>query len=68
VLVGATGPACAQSDGPDHPEQDSAAEQKANSPSDLGELELHTVEQMTAVLMSMLDRLGAAHHRPFSRA
>jgi hypothetical protein len=25
-------------------------------------------EQVTAVLTSVLDRLGAAHHRPFSRA
>jgi hypothetical protein len=35
------------------------------------ELETHdqaAVEEVTAVLTSMLDRLGTAHHRPFSRA
>jgi len=25
-------------------------------------------EEVTAVLTAVLDRLGAAHHRPFSRA
>ncbi len=41
---------------PDEPAPDIAAE--------LAELE----EQTTAVLTGVLDRLGAAHHRPFSRA
>jgi pilus assembly protein FimV len=34
----------------------------------LREAEEVAAEQVTAVLTSMLDRLGAAHHRPFSRA
>ena len=29
--------------------------------------EVVTSEQVTAVLTAVLDRLGAAHHRPFSR-
>jgi hypothetical protein len=41
--------------------------QTSNCPPDRGELERRTAEEMTAVLISMLDRLGAAHHRPFSR-
>jgi hypothetical protein len=32
------------------------------------EAEEVAVEEMTAVLTAVLDRLGAAHHRPFSRA
>jgi hypothetical protein len=56
-----------QSDGPDDAKPDGPAEQAASNSPDPGELERHTAEQMTAVLMSMLDRLGAAHHRPFSR-
>lgn len=43
-------------DTPDTPETDISAE--------LAELE----QQTTAVLTGVLDRLGAAHHRPFSRA
>jgi hypothetical protein len=27
-----------------------------------------TAEEVTAVLTAVLDRLGAAHHRPFSRS
>jgi hypothetical protein len=63
----ATGLAPARSDGPNDPELERRAAQTANAPPDPGELERRTVEEMTAVLMSMLDRLGAAHHRPFSR-
>jgi hypothetical protein len=35
-----------------------------NISAELAELE----EQTTAVLTGVLDRLGAAHHRPFSRS
>jgi hypothetical protein len=63
----ATGLAPARSDGPNAPELERPAGRTANSPPDPGELERRTVEETTAVLMSMLDRLGAAHHRPFSR-
>jgi len=49
---------------PDQPQQqqtqDIAAELKA--------AEEVATEQVTAVLTAVLDRLGAAHHRPFSRA
>jgi hypothetical protein len=49
-----------------------AAEQRATeqADADAGEpdaTELAAVEQATALLSSVLDRLGAAHHRPFSR-
>jgi hypothetical protein len=58
----------AQSDGPDEGKLDGPAAQAASNSPDPRELERHTAEQMTAVLISMLDRLGAAHHRPFSRS
>jgi hypothetical protein len=51
---------------------DEEAEQPAQPPSDLaGELaaaEEVAAEEVTAVLTAVLDRLGAAHHRPFSRS
>ena len=30
--------------------------------------DVRAAEEMTALLTSVLDRLGAAHHRPFSRS
>jgi len=36
--------------------------------SDVAGAEGIEVERVTAVLTATLDRLGAAHHRPFSRA
>jgi hypothetical protein len=51
----------------DTPPEEPAREGDASEPSiaaELAELE----EQTTAVLTGVLDRLGAAHHRPFSRA
>jgi hypothetical protein len=30
--------------------------------------DVQAAEEMTALLTSVLDRLGAAHHRPFSRS
>jgi hypothetical protein len=49
------------------PEEPVQAEESAPEPdisAELAELE----EQTTAVLTGVLDRLGAAHHRPFSRS
>jgi hypothetical protein len=49
------------------PEEPAQAEESIPEPdisAELAELE----EQTTAVLTGVLDRLGAAHHRPFSRA
>jgi hypothetical protein len=49
-----------------------AAEEPTEPPADIaGELkaaEEVAAEEVTAVLTAVLDRLGAAHHRPFSRA
>ncbi|MFI4992622.1 MAG: hypothetical protein ACHQCH_03260 [Solirubrobacterales bacterium] len=47
-------------DAPAEETQDIAAEPKAAEEAEM--------EQVTAVLTAVLDRLGAAHHRPFSRA
>jgi hypothetical protein len=49
------------------PEPPAAVEPLPASPEPVAAEELAT-EQVKAVLTSMLDRLGAAHHRPFSRA
>jgi len=50
------------------PEPDSPAEQKDDIAAELLAAEEVAAEQVTAVLAGVLDRLGAAHHRPFSRA
>jgi hypothetical protein len=63
----ATASAPGGSNGSNDAGHERAPAQTANCPPDPGELERRTAEEMTAVLMSMLDRLGAAHHRPFSR-
>jgi hypothetical protein len=49
---------------------DISAEQKAAADlaAELTALEESMAEQVTAVLTTVLDRLGAAHHRPFSRS
>lgn len=49
-------------------EQVAAAERAANLAEELRAAEEAATEEVTAVLTSVLDRLGAAHHRPFSRA
>ena len=49
----------AQHHSEDEPTADISAELKA--------AEEATAEQVTAMLTGVLDRLGAAHHRPFSR-
>jgi hypothetical protein len=43
-------------------------EQPSELSADLQAAEEIAAEEVTAVLTSMLDRLGTAHHRPFSRA
>jgi hypothetical protein len=63
----ATGLAPGRSNGYNDAELERPAGQTPNCPPDRRELERRTAEEMTAVLISMLDRLGAAHHRPFSR-
>jgi hypothetical protein len=56
------------------PSSASAGEQPAEAPAahdiaaELEAAEAIAAEQVTAVLTGVLDRLGAAHHRPFSRA
>jgi len=47
---------------------DSQDDEPADLSAELKAAEEATVEQVTAVLTGMLDRLGAAHHRPFSRS
>jgi hypothetical protein len=46
---------------------DSPNEEPVDTARKLGEAEDVTAERVTAVLTAVLDRLGAAHHRPFSR-
>jgi hypothetical protein len=47
---------------------DSEDEQPTDISAELRAAEEATVEQVTAMLTGVLDRLGAAHHRPFSRS
>jgi hypothetical protein len=47
---------------------ESEDEEPADISAELRAAEEATVEQVTAVLTGVLDRLGAAHHRPFSRS
>jgi hypothetical protein len=49
-------------------EREAQAEQVENISAELMAAEDVTAEEVTAVLTAVLDRLGAAHHRPFSRA
>jgi hypothetical protein len=46
---------------------DTPPDQATDISADLNAAEEVTAEEVTAVLTSVLDRLGAAHHRPFSR-
>jgi hypothetical protein len=48
--------------------EDSGTTQAADISAELMAAEEVAAEQVTAVLAAVLDRLGAAHHRPFSRA
>jgi hypothetical protein len=45
-----------------------AAQRADDTPAEITTAEDIATEEVTAVLTSVLDRLGAAHHRPFSRA
>jgi hypothetical protein len=49
------------------PAVESAIAEPARPATDIA-ADLKAAEEVTAVLTSVLDRLGAAHHRPFSRA
>jgi hypothetical protein len=50
------------------PETDTDAEQVDDISAELLAAEEASAEEVTAVLTAVLDRLGAAHHRPFSRS
>jgi hypothetical protein len=50
------------------PEFDGAVEPQPDIAAEIRAAEEVAAEEVTAVLTSVLDRLGAAHHRPFSRA
>jgi|SRR5271154_208826 len=69
AVTGATGPAL---DGPTisrNPRMvEPSPEPAAVISAELKAAEEAAAEEVTAVLTSVLDRLGAAHHRPFSRA
>ncbi len=49
------------------PEPASAPPDRPDLAAELAQVEQAMVEQDTALLTAVLDRLGAAHHRPFSR-
>ena len=57
-----------QATAPDERETEKPPEHTVDISADLKAAEEVACEQVTAVLTSVLDRLGAAHHRPFSRA
>ncbi len=52
----------------EHPATEETEETAATLAAELEQAEEVAEEQVTAVLTGVLDRLGAAHHRPFSRA
>jgi hypothetical protein len=56
------------SDGMSEPVSDTEAKQISDISAELMAAEEAATEEVTAVLAAVLDRLGAAHHRPFSRA
>jgi hypothetical protein len=62
-----TTPSEPSSDGTTSP-TDAARDEPANAPELAAELRAAEEIEVTAVLTAALDRLGAAHHRPFSRA
>jgi hypothetical protein len=49
------------------PEPQSTASERPDLAAELAQVEQAMVEQDAALLTAVLDRLGAAHHRPFSR-
>jgi hypothetical protein len=50
------------------PESESRQEEQPDIAAELLALEESAAAETTAVLTAVLDRLGAAHHRPFSRS
>jgi hypothetical protein len=52
---------------PEAIEEDDDADRPPDLAAELAEIEESLVEQDSALLTDVLDRLGAAHHRPFSR-
>jgi hypothetical protein len=71
--IGAATPADAdRPEGDIRPDRTLGLNEQADSPppaaAELERAEQAVEEQVTAVLTGVLDRLGAAHHRPFSRA
>ena len=52
---------------PEQEQQSNPQPEAADLGAQLAELETQMTEESTAVLSAVLDRLGAAHHRPFSR-
>jgi hypothetical protein len=52
----------------DDPAEDAAEQRSADIAAEIRAAEEVAAEQVTAVLTGVLDRLGAAHHRPFSRS
>ncbi len=52
----------------DRADEDEAEAKRGEIAAELAAAEEVAAEQVTAVLTSVLDRLGAAHHRPFSRS
>lgn len=53
---------------PDEADEGEDDERRSDIAAELAAAEEVAAEQVTAVLTSVLDRLGAAHHRPFSRS
>jgi hypothetical protein len=53
---------------PDPPPKAVQLEPSADLAAELVELEAQVQQESTDILIDILDRLGAAHHRPFSRA
>ncbi len=52
---------------PPPPPAEPPAEPVADLAAELASVEAQMVEETTDLLTCVLDRLGAAHHRPFSR-
>jgi hypothetical protein len=71
-ITPATPAAANASEAADRPEPNDTSEHPSSSDAgvaaEVEQTEAAAEEQVTAVLTGVLDRLGAAHHRPFSRA
>ena len=66
--AGDASPPGEEPESPDAEASESAHRPAADVAQELLAAEESATEQVTAVLTAALDRLGAAHHRPFSRA